>query len=86
VLSASWTSPETTHPIRVRIAVTSHNGTIHEVTCDDYITPGFNNTNPYVSQMDAFLRSMAVAGTPYPLSIYLDATELALDIRARLHK
>ena len=58
-----------------------------ELGCNNYIIRDKPSTeDAFHLEMEAFLESIKKGKTPYPLSIYLDAIEVANEIIEKIHK
>lgn len=84
-LTSRWTSTRAATPIVLNVSYIDSAQKIVCITCDDYLT-AYDPKVPdaYHYELEAFTRTVKSGATPYPLSAYLDAIEVASEIRAVL--
>ncbi len=86
-IHASWASEDQNNPIKTSIEVVEQNGNILKFGCNDYhIRSRTNTEDAFYREIQAFLESATTGATPYPLSLYLDGIEVALDIISKIRE
>jgi UDP-N-acetylglucosamine 3-dehydrogenase len=84
-IHASWISEDQNHPIKTSIEVREQYRNILRFDCNDYhIRSRTNAEDAFYREIQAFLESVTTGTTPYPLSLYLDGIEVALDIFSKI--
>lgn len=80
-IHGSWVSEDQIHPIKTSIEVTEQIGNTVRFVCDNYHIKGkTNGEDAFYREVQAFLETVRSGRTPYPLSLYLDGIDVALDI------
>lgn len=84
-LTSRWTSTHTDAPIVLNVRYVNAGQHTVTISCDDYLTTYDPKTpDAYHYELEAFIQAVTSGKTPYPLSTYLDAVEVACEITAAL--
>lgn len=84
-IHGSWVSEDQIHPIKTSIEVAEQGGNILRFTCDNYhIRSRTNREDAFYREVQAFLEAVKSGKIPYPLSVYLDGADVALDIISQM--
>lgn len=80
-IHSCWISEDQIHPIKTLIEMAEQDGNVLKFACDNYhIKSKANREDAFYKEIQSFLEAVKSGKLPYPLSVYLDGVDVALDI------